>query len=154
MAIHRLARIQRLPIPTEQVWDFISSPVNLKDITPDYMGFEITSPIAPRMYAGQIITYIVKPLLGIPLRWCTEITHVEEGQYFVDEQRFGPYALWHHKHFIKEIPGGVEMEDIIDYKVPMGILGQLINPFIVKPKLDEIFEYRRKKLIELFGEFK
>jgi ligand-binding SRPBCC domain-containing protein len=118
------------------------------------MSFDILSGADRPMFAGQIIQYIVTPLLGIKTTWVTEITHVVEGEYFVDEQRFGPYALWHHKHFIKEIHGGVEMEDIIDYKVPMGILGQLVHPFIVKPKLDEIFEYRRKKLIELFGEFK
>jgi ligand-binding SRPBCC domain-containing protein len=92
--------------------------------------------------------------LGIKAKWVSEITQVVEKEYFIDEQRFGPYAFWHHKHFIKEIEGGVEMEDVIDYKVPMGILGQLVHPFLVKPKLEEIFEYRRKKLIELFGELK
>ena len=83
----------------------------------------------------------------------TEITHVKDHEYFVDEQRYGPYALWHHKHFIKEIDGGVEMEDIIDYKVPFGILGQLIHPILVKPKLEEIFKYRTTKLEELFGKY-
>ena len=92
-------------------------------------------------------------MAGIKTKWVTEITHVKEGEYFVDEQRFGPYALWHHKHFIKPIDGGVEMEDIIDYKLPFGILGQLAHPFLVKPKLQEIFDYRRKKLIEMFGEY-
>ena len=141
-------------ITKEKAWEFLSSPKNLKTITPEYMSFDILSGADRPMFAGQIIQYIVTPLLGIKTKWVTEITHVVEGEYFVDEQRFGPYALWHHKHFIKEIPGGVEMEDIIDYKVPMGILGQLVHPFIVKPKLNEIFEYRRKKLIELFGEIK
>ena len=106
------------------------------------------------MYAGQIIQYIVTPVLGIKAKWVSEITQMVDKKYFIDEQRFGPYAFWHHKHFIKEIEGGVEMEDIIDYKVPLGILGQMVHPFLVKPKLDEIFEYRRKKLIELFGELK
>jgi ligand-binding SRPBCC domain-containing protein len=105
------------------------------------------------MFAGQLIQYIVTPILGIKTKWVTEITHVKEGEYFVDEQRFGPYALWHHKHFIKEIDGGVEMEDIIDYKVPMGILGQIVHPILVKPKLEEIFAYRQKKLIALFGTY-
>jgi ligand-binding SRPBCC domain-containing protein len=154
MKIYRLAAKQNLPISKKEAWEFLSSPKNLKTITPEYMSFDILSGADRPMYAGQIIQYIDTPLLGIKTTWVTEITHVVEGAYFVDEQRFGPYALWHHKHFIKEIPGGVEMEDIIDYKVPMGILGQLVHPFIVKPKLDEIFEYRRKKLIELFGEFK
>ena len=154
MKIYRLESKQNLPISKKEAWEFLSSPKNLKTITPEYMSFDILSGADRPMFAGQIIQYIVTPLLGIKTKWVTEITHVVEGEYFVDEQRFGPYALWHHKHFIKEIPGGVEMEDIIDYKVPMGILGQLVHPFIVKPKLDEIFEYRRKKLIELFGEFK
>lgn len=153
MAIHRLARIQRLPIPTEQVWEFISSPVNLKAITPDYMGFEITSPIAERMYAGQIITYIVKPLLGIPLRWCTEITHVEEGQYFVDEQRAGPYSLWHHQHHIRPIKGGTEMEDIVHYQAPLGLIGEMVTPLLVTPKLEAIFEYRFQALERMFGKY-
>ena len=98
------------------------------------------------MFPGQIIQYIVTPVLGIKTKWVTEITHVRDKEYFVDEQRFGPYTLWHHKHFIKAIDGGVEMEDIIDYKVPMGILGRLTHPFIVKPKLEEIFSYRTKKV--------
>ncbi len=138
----------------EQAWAFLSSPQNLKTITPDYMGFNILSGADRPMFAGQIIQYIVTPILGIKTKWVTEITHVKEGEYFVDEQRFGPYALWHHKHFINEIEGGVEMEDIIDYKVPLGFLGQLAHPFLVKPKLNEIFEYRTKKLEALFGVYK
>ncbi len=153
MKIYRLHKKQNLPITIDKAWDFLSSPKNLKTITPEYMGFNIISGADRPMYAGQIIQYIVTPILGIKTKWVTEITHVAHKEYFVDEQRFGPYALWHHKHFIKEIPGGVEMEDIIDYKVPMGILGQLVHPFLVAPKLNEIFEHRQKKLIELFGEY-
>ncbi len=151
MKIYTLHTKQNLPITKEQAWEFLSNPRNLKTITPDYMGFEILSGADRPCYAGQIIQYIVTPILGIKTKWVTEITHVQEGHYFVDEQRFGPYALWHHKHFIKEIPGGVEMEDIVDYKVPLGILGQLVHPFLVKPKLQEIFEYREKALYEMFG---
>lgn len=154
MKIYTLHTKQNLPISKEKAWEFLSSPKNLKAITPEYMSFDILSGADRPMFAGQIIQYIVTPVLGIKTKWVTEITHVVDGEYFVDEQRFGPYALWHHKHFIKEIPGGVEMEDIVDYKVPMGILGQLVHPILVKPKLNEIFEYRRKKLIELFGEIK
>ena len=137
----------------EKAWEFLSSPKNLKTITPDYMSFNILSGAEKPMFAGQIIQYIVTPILGIKTKWVTEITHVKEVEYVVDEQRFGPYALWHHKHFIKEIDGGVEMEDIIDYKVPMGILGQIVHPILVKPKLEEIFAYRQKKLIALFGTY-
>jgi len=152
--IYTLNAKQKLPISVDEAWEFLSSPDNLKTITPDYMGFHILSGADRPMYPGQIIQYLVTPVAGIKTRWVTEITHVVDKKYFVDEQRFGPYALWHHKHFIKAISGGVEMEDIIDYKVPMGIIGQWAHPFLVKPKLDSIFEYRRKKLIELFGPYK
>lgn len=154
MKLYTLHSIQKLPISSKVAWNFLSDPKNLKTITPDYMGFEIVSGGDRPMFSGQIIQYIVTPVAGIKTKWVTEITHVKEGEYFVDEQRFGPYALWHHKHFIKPIPGGVEMEDIIDYKLPFGILGQLTHPIIVKPKLQEIFDYRREKLTEIFGEFK
>ena len=138
----------------EEAWDFFSAPENLQKITPPYMGFEIISGGDRKMFAGQLIQYIVRPLFGIPMKWVTEITYADKPHYFVDEQRFGPYALWHHKHFLKPIDGGVEMEDIVDYKLPMGIIGQMVQPFMVRPKLDEIFDFRRKKLLELFGEFK
>ena len=153
MKIYQLRSIQRLPISKQEAWDFLSAPENLKTITPDYMGFDIVSGADRKMYPGQIIEYVVTPILGIKTKWVTEITHVQQGEYFVDEQRFGPYSLWHHKHFIKEIDNdnGVEMEDIIHYKVPMGFLGQWAHPFLVKPKLQEIFEYRKDKLTELFG---
>lgn len=145
---------QNLPISLEKAWEFLSDPKNLKVITPDYMGFNILSGADRPMFPGQIIQYIVTPIAGIKTKWVTEITHVKHLEYFVDEQRFGPYALWHHKHFIREIEGGVEMEDIIDYKIPLGFLGELVQPFLVAPKLEEIFDYRRKKLTELFGEYK
>ena len=151
MKIYTKTSKQYLPISIDEAWQFLSDPKNLKTITPDYMGFVIESGAERPMFPGQIIQYIVTPVLGIKTKWVTEITHVEHLKYFVDEQRFGPYSLWHHKHFLKEIPGGVEMEDVIHYKIPMGFIGQLVHPILVKPKLDEIFEYRHKKLIELFG---
>jgi ligand-binding SRPBCC domain-containing protein len=154
MKIYTKKSSQKIPISLDEAWNFLSNPKNLKTITPDYMSFNIISGADKKMYAGQIIQYIVTPILGIKAKWVSEITQVVDREYFIDEQRFGPYAFWHHKHFIKEIDGGVEMEDIIDYKVPLGILGQLVHPILVKPKLEEIFEYRRKKLIELFGEIK
>ncbi|MBP8793798.1 MAG: SRPBCC family protein [Lutibacter sp.] len=151
--VYRLTSKQCLPITIDQAWSFLSNPKNLKTITPKYMSFDIISGDECPMFAGQIIQYIVTPIWGIKTNWVTEIAHVVDKQYFVDEQRFGPYALWHHKHFIKAVEGGVEMEDIIDYKVPFGFLGCLVHPFLVKPKLTEIFEFRQKKLIELFGAF-
>ena len=154
MKIYTLHKKQQLPISLETAWEFLSNPKNLKVITPDYMSFNIVSTIDRPLYTGQIIQYIVTPLLGIKTKWVSEITHIEEKKYFVDEQMYGPYALWHHKHFVKEIEGGVEMEDIIDYKVPFGVFGQIVHPFIVKPKLEEIFNYRQQKLEELFGSYK
>ena len=150
--VYRLHTKQNLQISLDEAWHFLSDPKNLKVITPEYMGFHILSGADRPMFAGQIIQYIVTPVLGIKTNWVTEITHVVDKQYFVDEQRFGPYALWHHKHFLKEIPGGVEMEDIVDYKIPFGALGRLMNPILVQPKLNEIFDFRRKRLIEIFGD--
>jgi ligand-binding SRPBCC domain-containing protein len=153
MSLYSLHATQKLPISLEEAWEFLSNPANLKVITPEYMTFKIISGADRPIYAGQIIEYIVTPLLGIKTSWVTEITHVEPLKYFVDEQRFGPYALWHHKHFIKEIKGGVEMEDLVHYKVPFGFLGKLVHPFLVKPKLQEIFNYRTKALEDKFGKF-
>lgn len=151
MKLYQLHSKQRLPISLEEAWDFLSSPANLKRITPEHMGFHILSGADRPMFPGQIIQYKVSPFPGYATKWVTEITHVKEGEYFVDEQRFGPYALWHHKHFLKSVDQGVEMEDIIDYKIPFGILGQLAHPILVKKQLKKIFAYREKKLIELFG---
>ncbi|MFC4721599.1 cell division inhibitor [Geojedonia litorea] len=154
MKIYTLHKTQNLPISLERAWEFLTYPQNLKTITPDYMGFNIESGADRPMYAGQIIQYMVTPVLGIKTKWVSEITHVIDHNYFVDEQRFGPYALWHHKHFLKEIEGGVQMEDIIDYKLPLGFIGQMVHPILVKPKLEEIFNYRTQKLEELFGTYK
>lgn len=151
MKIYALHAFQALPISREKAWEFLSDPANLKVITPDHMGFKIHSGADRSMYAGQVIQYKVSPFPGITTKWVTEITHVEEGSYFVDEQRFGPYSLWHHKHFIREIEGGVEMEDLIHYKLPLGWLGQMVHPILVKKQLQKIFAYRETKLKELFG---
>ena len=151
MKLYQLRSKQCLPITRQEAWEFLSNPRNLKIITPDHMGFHILSGDDRSMYPGQIIQYKVSPFPGYTTKWVTEITHVKKGEYFVDEQRFGPYALWHHKHFLKEIETGVEMEDIIDYKIPFGIFGRLAHPVLVKRQLRQIFGYREQKLIELFG---
>lgn len=153
MAIHTLTRVQNIPTDLQTLWDYISSPKNLKTITPDYMGFQIKSDLPDKMYAGQMILYTVRPLFQIPLGWCTEITHVKELEYFVDEQRQGPYKIWHHQHHVKEIENGVEMTDIVHYQVPLGFLGEIFTTILVKPKLHEIFDYRFKKMVELFGAY-
>ena len=152
MGVYQLVRIQTFQQPIETLWDFISDPRNLKKITPEYMGFDITSKnLSDRMYQGMIIKYKVSPLLGIKTTWITEITHVKLNEYFVDEQRVGPYKLWHHQHFLRTTPEGTEMEDIVTYQPPFGILGSFTNKLIIEKKLNEIFDHRHAKLIEIFG---
>lgn len=151
--VHELRTVQRLPVSLEQAWDFFSHPKNLAVITPDELNLRFTNELyGDDAYAGQVITYTVKPLLGIPLFWMTEITHLVPGQYFVDEQRRGPYAMWHHQHHFREIPGGVEMTDIVHYQVPFYPFGELMLP-LVKKKLREIFDFRFTKIEEVLGVF-
>lgn len=152
MAIHTIQTAQFLPVSIEQAWSFLSSPSNLKLITPEYMGFDIVSGFkeGEEMYAGQIITYKVKPLLGIKTSWVTEITHVDAPYFFVDEQRIGPYKLWHHQHRLEESEGGVWMFDTVNYVVPLGLLGDILQYVLIRKKLKSIFDYRHKKLEELF----
>lgn len=150
--LHTKKSHQFLKTDITTLWDFMSSPKNLATITPAYMGFHILSDLGDeKMYAGQIIEYYVTPVAGIKMHWVTEITHVKDKHYFVDEQRIGPYALWHHKHFLKEVPGGVEMNDLVHYKAPFGILGRLANAIFIEKQLSEIFDYRHKVLEERFN---
>ncbi len=149
--VYSLKTIQTIPVSLNEAWDFFSSPANLQTITPDGMGFKIISQHhGDKMYAGQIIEYRVSPVLGIPLYWMTEITHVEDKKYFVDEQRFGPYSLWHHQHHFKEVTEGVEMTDIVHYKLPLWFLGDVAHALFVKKQLQHIFDYRYKKVSALF----
>ncbi|MEN7549857.1 SRPBCC family protein [Rapidithrix thailandica] len=152
MKIYCLKRCQFLPISQEEAWDFFSSPRNLSKITPGYMEFEIKS-ISGReqMYAGQMIHYKLNVLPGIPTRWVTEITHVRELEYFVDEQRIGPYALWNHQHFFKAVEGGVEMRDEVHYALPLGALGQVAHWLFVQREINAIFNYRFEMLESLFS---
>lgn len=151
MKIYKLHKTQKLPISLDQAWEFLCNPANLEKLTPNDMGMQIISGADRPMYAGQLLQYRVTPLPGFKTKWVSEITQYEHKKYFVDIQLYGPYALWHHKHFVHEIDGGVMMEDIIDYKVPLGILGQLVHPFLVKPKLESIFNYRKEQMEKLFG---
>ena len=148
--VYNLKTVQFLPCSLEKAWDFFSSPANLATITPKELNFKILSKELTSMYPGQIFEYKVHPVLGIPLYWMTEITHVVENKYFVDEQRFGPYTMWHHQHHFKVVEGGVEMTDIVHYKLPMWILGDIANAFFVKSQLQKIFDYRFKKVDEMF----
>lgn len=152
MSFYQFKRQQVLTKSKDELWDFISNPKNLKKITPAYMGFDITSVDVPdKIYKGMIISYKLSPVFGMKTNWVTEITQVTPGSYFVDEQRVGPYKMWHHQHFLEPKDGGTLMTDIISYQVPFGFLGSLANGIIVKRKLEEIFEYRNKALKELFG---
>ncbi len=151
MALFKLEVKQELHTSMQEVWDFISSPLNLKDITPPYMGFEVLSKNLPdKMYPGMMIEYTVKPVLGIKLKWLTEITHVDELKFFVDEQRYGPYTLWHHQHHIQETPNGVLMTDLVHYIPPYGVLGTIANSVFIKKQLNTIFEFRRLTLEKRF----
>ena len=151
MPFYQFTRTQQIPASLDAVWDFVSNPANLKTITPDYMDFRVTSDTGEqKMYPGMIITYTVKPIFGIPIQWMTEITHVRDLEYFVDEQRIGPYKLWHHQHKLVEIEGGVEMTDIVTYSPPFGFLGAIANRLFIKRQLEEIFEYRKQVIDRIF----
>ena len=151
--IFELSSSLKLPISLEESWTFFSNPSNLKTITPDYMGFEIISELEKEMFAGQFICYKVSPLMGLKMNWVAEITHVVKNKYFVDEQRIGPYSMWHHKHFLKEIEGGTEITDVVHYKLPLSLIANRFHSILVKPKLKEIFEYRTNALLTMFGEY-
>ena len=155
MAIYCKKTSQKLPISLEEAWEFLSSPYNLKTITPEHMGFKIKNDVkeGDKMFAGQIIVYDITPLPLFKTEWVTEITHVENLKYFIDEQRFGPYDLWHHKHELVAIDGGVLMNDTIHYKIPFGILGQIANFMFIRKQLDTIFNFREEKLEALFGKY-
>jgi ligand-binding SRPBCC domain-containing protein len=152
--VYRFKTIQKIPVSLSEAWDFFSNPANLSAITPPQLDFQIVSLYhGEKMYPGQIIEYKVKPVAGIPLYWMTEITHVEHEKYFVDEQRFGPYNLWHHQHHFRSIEGGVEMSDIVHYKIPFGLLGDLGQILFVKKELKKIFDFRWKAVEQRFGRF-
>jgi len=153
MKVNKLTYSQKLPIKLNDAWDFFSSPDNLKIITPQDMDFNIIDWDEKKAYPGQIIQYTVNPGFGIKMKWVTEITQVKENSYFIDEQRFGPYSFWHHKHFIKKIDNGILMDDIIHYKIPFGFFGRILNTMYVQNKLNRIFKYREKKLNEIFGNY-
>lgn len=154
MAVYFLKAVQRVPISVKDAWHFFSSPGNLHLISDSEMGFTVLSHgHSNSIYAGQVLEYRVRPILGIPLYWMTEITHVREGLFFVDEQRFGPFRMWHHQHHFREIDGGVEMTDLVHYKNPLGKIGDLANALFVRKKVQEIFRFRYQRVIELLGDW-
>lgn len=152
MKIYQLKTSQKLPISLVKAWDFFSNPKNLSKITPNWLNFQIVSDLPEKMHAGIIIIYTVRPMLNIPTTWVTEITHIEDPFYFVDEQRFGTYKMWHHEHIFKDNGDGtITMDDVVSYVVPFGIIGRLANYFIIRNKINEIFNYRKEVLIKMFG---
>ncbi len=156
--LYRLTRETFIPAPVTEVWAFFSRPENLNRITPPDMRFEILSEVPPEMQAGLIIEYRVRPLWGLPVRWVTEITHLHgPGQgappyFFVDEQRLGPYRFWHHRHEFWPTEEGVRMKDLVHYKLPGGLIGRWLHPYLIRPRLEYIFDFRAQQIATLFGQ--
>jgi ligand-binding SRPBCC domain-containing protein len=153
MGLHLLRRAQVIPASIEQCWAFFSDPRNLAKITPPALDFRIVSDLPPTIRAGMLIEYRVRPLFGIPMTWVSEITHVDGPRFFIDEQRIGPYAIWHHEHTFRELDGGrTEISDAVQYAPPFGLLGELVHPFFIAPELAKIFAFREKAVREIFGD--
>ena len=148
--VYSIYRSQTVNASLQDVWNFFSAPANLEKITPKSMAFDVLNKDERPMYAGQIIEYKVTPLFGIKLYWMTEITHVQPLQFFIDEQRFGPFSFWHHQHHFKQTGNGVEMTDILHYKIPLWFIGDIANAIMVKKKIKAIFDFREQKVNELF----
>lgn len=148
--MYQLKRTQLIRTDLQTCWEYFSAPANLHVITPDYIDFKVHTTVPERMYEGLIIRYTIRPILGIPLNWISEIKTIREGVYFVDEQRQGPYKMWHHEHHFKEVEDGVEMTDIISYSMPLGFIGKFVHWLFIGKQLEEIFDYRIKKVDELF----
>jgi len=151
LRIYQFKAKQFLPIKINEAWGFFSNPNNLPKITPPWLNLEVTSQLDNKMYTGMIITYLVRPLLNIPTTWVTEITHVLEPNFFVDEQRFGPYKFWHHQHIFRKAENGTEMEDIVSYAIPLMFAGRWANSLIIARKIKSIFDYRTDVLNKMFS---
>ena len=149
--MYQMVYKQLIPTDMESCWRFFSAPNNLSAITPKKMNFRVLTPENNTIYPGQIIAYKVSPLLGISLRWVTEITYVEPGKYFVDEQRIGPYRLWHHEHHFEQKEEGIYMTDKISYQLPFGFLGRFVHLLLVKRQLELLFNYRKKAIEQYFS---
>ncbi len=149
--MHVLKRTQHLSIGLDKAWDFFSDPKNLPRITPPNMAFRLIGDAPDRMYAGQILNYTLSPLPGFRANWTTEITVVNEPYLFIDTQIMGPYKIWHHQHHFKAQGMGTEVTDLIHYALPFGPLGNLVHPFLVRPHLEAIFDFRKKVLQRQFA---
>ena len=150
MKMYTLKAEQVIPISLDVAWDFFSNPNNLPKITPSWLNLKVTSDLPDKMYQGMIITYKVYPVFGIPQNWVTEITTVKEKNFFIDEQRFGPYKFWHHQHHFKETNNGVEMRDIVSYALPFDPLSRSLNKLLVDKKVKGIFKFRKEVIGKYF----
>ena len=148
--MNNLIQEQFLPVSLEEAWKFFATPKNLNKVTPADMIFEITSDVPETMYEGMLITYKLKPMLNITVDWCTEITHIKHQEFFIDEQRKGPYSLWHHEHHFKSVDGGVLMTDKLTYDIGKSVFGWMAGKLFVHKKVRDIFNFRYKILEEYF----
>ncbi|MGE5431589.1 MAG: SRPBCC family protein [Syntrophomonadaceae bacterium] len=146
MKVYRLESKQVLPIGKNECWKFFSDPGNLQKMTPPELDFKIQTELSEKMYPGQIIIYRIKIFPLIYVTWVTEITHVTDYEFFIDEQRFGPYKFWHHQHIFREVSQGIEMTDRVHYAIPFGLMGRIMNSLVIKKKLNKIFSFRREFL--------
>ena len=151
MSIYRIERSQVLPISVGTAWQFFSSPGNLNSITPPWLNLKIIGSVCPHIRAGMLINYHVTPLFGLRMSWLSEITHVDAPRFFVDEQRLGPYRIWHHEHFFQTREAGVQVDDIVSYALKYAALGTLIHKIWIKKRLQMIFDYRFSTLKRRFG---
>lgn len=151
MKLYKKESTQLVDANLEECWHFFSDPSNLQKITPATMGFQVTDFDQKKMYQGQIIAYKISPLLGIKMSWVTEITTVRDKEFFIDEQRFGPYSFWHHKHYFEETPQGTLMTDVVHYGVPLGFIGRIMNSLVIEKQLETIFKFRHQKVEQLFN---
>lgn len=150
MKTYCIKRHQTLPTGLDQAWRFFSDPANLRLITPPWLNFTITSGVPDAIYPGLIISYRIRPIGGVAVPWVSEITHVQAPHYFVDEQRSGPYRFWHHQHHLKAARGGVDVLDIVHYRLPLGVIGMAVHDMWVQRRLDEIFRFRYHALARHF----
>lgn len=144
LKVHHLIRSQFIPISAEEAWPFFSTPRNLEAITPNFLHFKILSQVPDEIYSGLIISYKIAAVFGIPMTWVTEIKHVTPFRGFVDEQRLGPFRFWFHEHRFKEVAGGIEMQDLVSYVMPLGWLGDMVHRLFIKRRLEAIFHFRRR----------
>lgn len=151
MSLQQKKWVETFPITREEAWRFFSRPENLSLITPPSMKFQIVRLPEGEMYEGMFIEYRVSPFPGIRVPWVTEITKIQDKRYFIDEQRLGPYRIWHHEHHFREVDGGVEMTDLLSYQLPVPLIRSFIGPLLVDKKVDSIFAYRKEVLEKRFG---